>query len=191
MILLIDNYDSFTQNLFQLIGAIYPNVQLVRNDKITLEEIKALNPKAIILSPGPGRPEEAGICVDVIRSFAREIPILGVCLGHQAIGVAFGGQVISAPKILHGKKSPLFHRRRGLFKQADLPVNVGRYHSLVIEKKSLPDCLCIEAEDPSGMIMAIKHSEFPCYGVQFHPESILTSQGDLMIRNFLQETGIC
>jgi anthranilate synthase/aminodeoxychorismate synthase-like glutamine amidotransferase len=191
MILLIDNYDSFTHNLYQLIASIYPEVKVVRNDCITVEEIKKLNPKAIVLSPGPGRPEEAGVCLDVIRTFAPTIPILGVCLGHQAIGLAFGGQVVSAPEILHGKKSLTFHHRRGLFKGCTLPLNVGRYHSLVVDKKTVPSCLAIEAEDPFEVVMALKHKEFPCYGVQFHPESILTSQGEQLMRNFLHEIGLC
>ncbi len=191
MILLIDNYDSFTQNLYQLIAAIYPEIKIVRNDCITLEEVKALNPKAIILSPGPGHPRESGICIDVIHNLAPTVPILGVCLGHQAIGFAFGGDVISAPEKFHGKKSPMFHRRQRMFKGASLPVNIGRYHSLVIDKKTLPSCLSVEAEDASGVIMALKHNDYPCYGVQFHPESIMTSQGDLMIRNFLKEIGLC
>lgn len=191
MILLIDNYDSFTQNLYQLIAAIYPAVKIVRNDCITLDEVKALNPKAIILSPGPGHPEASGVCIDVIQNLAATVPILGVCLGHQAIGFAFGADVVSAPEMLHGKKSPMFHRRKGMFKGASLPVNIGRYHSLVVDKKTLPACLSIEAEDASGVIMALKHKEYPCYGVQFHPESIMTSQGDLMVRNFLKEIGLC
>lgn len=191
MILLIDNYDSFTQNLYQLVAAIYPEIKIVRNDEITLDEIKALNPKAIILSPGPGHPKESGVCIDVIRHLAPTIPILGVCLGHQAIGFAFGADVTSAPEMLHGKKSPMFHRRQGMFKGASLPVNIGRYHSLAVDKKTLPPCLSIEAEDASGVIMALKHKEYPCYGVQFHPESIMTSQGDLMVRNFLKEIGLC
>ncbi|MBI2809531.1 MAG: aminodeoxychorismate/anthranilate synthase component II [Candidatus Melainabacteria bacterium] len=191
MILLIDNYDSFTHNLYQLTASFYPDVKVVRNDKITLDEIAALKPKAIILSPGPGRPDEAGICLDVIRAFASTIPLLGVCLGHQAIGMAFGGSVVSAPEILHGKRSQIFHRRQGLFKGAPLPCTAGRYHSLVIEKQSMPDCLTIEAEDIDGTVMAVRHKQFPCFGVQFHPESILTSQGDVLIRNFLKEAGIC
>ncbi len=191
MILLIDNYDSFTHNLYQLISPIYPQVKVVRNDKITLDEIRTLNPQAIILSPGSGHPEEAGICIDLIRTFAPTIPILGVCLGHQAIGIAFGAPVVSAPQILHGKKSAVFHRRKGMFKGCALPLNVGRYHSLVIDKGSIPSCLCVEGEDASGVIMAIKHEQFPCYGVQFHPESILTEQGELMIRNFLQQADLC
>ncbi|MBS0604150.1 MAG: aminodeoxychorismate/anthranilate synthase component II [Verrucomicrobia bacterium] len=187
MILLIDNYDSFTHNLYQLIAANNPVVKIVRNDKIAIEEIAALNPKAIVLSPGPGRPEDAGICIDAIRAFGQSIPILGVCLGHQAMGIAFGGQVVSAPEILHGKKSLVFHRRQGIFKGVPLPFSAGRYHSLVIDRKTLPSCLSIEAEDASEVVMAIKHREFPCYGVQFHPESILTAHGELLIRNFLKQ----
>ncbi len=189
MILLIDNYDSFTHNLYQIVASIHKEVKVVRNDQITLDEIRELNPKAIILSPGPGRPEDAGVCVDAIRVFAGTIPILGICLGHQAIGFAFGGQIISAPEILHGKKSMMFHRRQGLFKGATLPLAAGRYHSLAVDKKTLPHCLGIEAEDASGTIMALKHKEFSCFGLQFHPESILTPQGDLLIRNFLE--GLC
>jgi anthranilate synthase component II len=191
MILLIDNYDSFTYNLYQLVASIQRDVKVVRNDRITLEEIAALKPQAIILSPGPGHPEEAGICLDAIRAFAPIIPILGVCLGHQAIGLAFGGQVVSAPEILHGKKSLVFHRRQGVFKGVALPCHAGRYHSLVVDKKSMPACLTIEAEDSSDVVMAIKHKEFPCFGVQFHPESILTTGGELLICNFLQEARIC
>ncbi len=191
MILLIDNYDSFTHNLYQLIASIQGDVKVVRNDRMTLEEIASLKPQAIILSPGPGRAEKAGVCLDVVRAFAPIIPILGVCLGHQAIGVAFGGQVISAPAILHGKKSLVFHRRQGIFKGITLPCHAGRYHSLIVDKKTLPACLNIEAEDTDEIVMAIKHKEFPCYGLQFHPESILTAQGELIIRNFLKETKVC
>ena len=191
MILLIDNYDSFTHNLYQLAAGIDPDVKVVRNDAISLEEIRTLNPKAIILSPGPGRPEEAGICIDVIRTFAQTVPILGICLGHQAIGMAFGGAVVSAPSILHGKKSPIFHRRQGIFKGVTLPFAAGRYHSLIVDRKTLPDCLQVEAEDLDQTVMAIKHREFPCYGLQFHPESILTEQGERLMRNFLQEMVPC
>lgn len=187
MIVLIDNYDSFTYNLYQLIASIGFQVKVVRNDRISLEKIAELNPKAILLSPGPGRPETAGICLDTIQTFASSIPILGVCLGHQAIGLSFGGRVVQAPQILHGKQSLIFHRRKGLFQGISLPCIVGRYHSLVIEKKTLPECLLIEAEDNEGTIMAVKHKEFPCYGVQFHPESILTKDGEQIIRNFFNE----
>jgi anthranilate synthase component 2 len=191
MILVIDNYDSFTYNLYQLIASIQGQVKVVRNDRITLEDIASLQPQAIILSPGPGRPEEAGICLNAIRAFAPIIPILGVCLGHQAIGLAFGAQIVPAPDILHGKKSLIFHRRQGIFKGMMLPYHAGRYHSLLVDKKTLPACLNIEAEDAHEAVMAIKHKEFPCYGLQFHPESILTTQGDLLVRNFLNEVGIC
>lgn len=191
MILLIDNYDSFTHNLYQLAAKQYEKIKVVRNDRITLDEIRALNPKAIILSPGPGRPEDAGVCLDVICTLAPTIPILGVCLGHQAIGMAFGGQVVSSPEILHGKKSLVFHSRKGIFKGCPLPLMAARYHSLVVDKKTIPDCLSIEGEDASGVVMAIKHREFPCYGVQFHPESILTPQGEQMMCNFLHEAGLC
>ena len=191
MILLIDNYDSFTHNLYQLIAALYPDVHLVRNDKITVDEIAKMPLKAIILSPGPGHPEESGICLDVIARFAPSIPILGVCLGHQAIGLAFGAIVNSAPEMLHGKKSSIFHCRKRLFQGVTLPLAVGRYHSLVIDKTTLPSCLCVEAEDKEGVIMAVKHLDYPCFGVQFHPESILTSEGESIIRNFLKEVGIC
>lgn len=187
MILLIDNYDSFTYNLYQLIGAMYPDVKVVRNDQLTLEEIKNLNPKAIIISPGPGRPEEAGICIDLIKAFYRDIPILGVCLGHQAIGIAFGGNVISASQILHGKASPIFHQRDGIFAKTPLPFLAGRYHSLMVEKKSLPKELAILAEDEQGQIMSLKHIHAPCYGMQFHPESILTSHGEGLIRAFIDK----
>jgi anthranilate synthase component II len=191
MILLIDNYDSFTYNLYQLIAALGCEVKVVRNDCISVEEVRALKAKAIVLSPGPGRPEEAGVCLDLIRAFAQEIPILGICLGHQAIGLAFGAAVVAAPDIVHGKKSPVFHSRKGLFKGCPLPLSVGRYHSLVVEKCTIPSCLSIEGEDAKEVVMAIKHREFPCYGVQFHPESILTEQGELMMRNFLAEVGLC
>ena len=191
MILLIDNYDSFTYNLYQLIAGIHKDVKIVRNDRISVSEIASLRPQAIVLSPGPGRPEEAGICLDLIRTFAPTIPILGVCLGHQAIGLAFGGQVVSAPEIFHGKNSLIFHRRQGIFRGLALPCFAGRYHSLVVDKSSMPAALSIEAEDASGTVMAIKHKEYPCFGVQFHPESILTSQGEMLIRNFLSQVHVC
>lgn len=191
MILIIDNYDSFTHNLYQLIAGMTEEVKVVRNDCMTLEEIRALNPKAIILSPGPGRPEEAGICLDVIRAFAPTTPILGVCLGHQVIGMAFGGEVVSAPEILHGKKSNVFHCRRGIFNGCPLPITVGRYHSLVVDRKTLPACFSVEGEDADEVVMAMKHKDYPCYGVQFHPESIMTAEGEIMMRNFLREAGVC
>ncbi len=186
MILIIDNYDSFTYNLFQAVAEINPDVKVVRNDKISLEEIEAMHPKGIILSPGPGRPENAGICVDLIRRFGSKIPILGVCLGHQAIGIAYGGNVVGSSEILHGKDSLIFHARKRLFKNMPLPFFAGRYHSLLVEKGSLPKELAIEAETAEGLIMGIAHLEHPVYGVQFHPESILTPEGKTLIKQFLE-----
>lgn len=185
MILLIDNYDSFTYNLYQIIAKLRPDVKVVRNDKITLEEIEALKPEGIILSPGPGRPEEAGICMELIKKFAPTIPILGVCLGHQAMGAVFGGKVIGAGEIVHGKPSSIFHNRKGFYKSMPLPFEAGRYHSLIVEKESLPSELMIEAETDDGLIMAMRHIKYPCFGVQFHPESILTPQGEKLITEFL------
>ena len=189
MILIIDNYDSFTYNLYQVIAKLEEDVRqevrVVRNDQITVEEVLRLNPKAIFLSPGPGRPEDAGICMELIRACAETIPIFGVCLGHQAIAAAFGGNVVGAGSIVHGKPGVIFHQRTGLFQGMPLPFVAGRYHSLMVEKSSLPDDLVIEAETADGLIMAIKHTRYPCYGVQFHPESILTPQGHTLIRNFL------
>jgi anthranilate synthase component 2 len=187
MILLIDNYDSFTYNLYQLILKNDVQLRVVRNDKITLEEIKQLKPKAIVLSPGPGRPEDAGICVDVIKQFASSIPILGVCLGHQAIGIAFGGKVVQADEIMHGKPAYVFHQHTSLYKNMPLPFVAGRYHSLIVEKKSLPAELLIEAENSDGIIMGIKHRDYPTYGVQFHPESILTPEGNNLIKQFIKD----
>ncbi|MES2122205.1 MAG: aminodeoxychorismate/anthranilate synthase component II [Chlamydiota bacterium] len=191
MILLIDNYDSFTYNLYQLVAKTHPNIRVVRNDAISLEEIALMKPEAILLSPGPGRPEDAGICIPLIQRFAPEIPILGICLGHQAIGAAFGAEVIKAPEIFHGKKGTIFHSRKGLFKGVPLPFTAGRYHSLVVKKETLPPVLAISAETPEGMIMAIQHTIYPCYGIQFHPESILTSHGELLISNFLMSVPCC
>ncbi|MBS0625714.1 MAG: aminodeoxychorismate/anthranilate synthase component II [Verrucomicrobia bacterium] len=186
MILLIDNYDSFTYNLFQAIAVIRSDVKVVRNDQITIEEIEKLGPEAIILSPGPGRPEDSGVCLDVIKKFGPKIPILGVCLGHQAIGLVYGGRVIGSSEIRHGKESLIFHRRKDLFRGMPLPFQAGRYHSLLIEKESLPEELIIEAETPEGLIMAVSHKTHPVYGVQFHPESILTPEGMILIRNFIE-----
>ncbi len=191
MILLIDNYDSFTYNLYQLAAKIRPDIRVVRNDAISLEEIARLQPEAILLSPGPGSPEDAGICIPLIQRFAPEIPILGICLGHQAIGAAFGAEVIRAPQILHGKKGTIFHSRKGLFKGVPLPFAAGRYHSLVVKKETLPPVLAISAETPEGMIMAMQHNVYPCYGIQFHPESILTSHGELLLSNFLRSLPCC
>lgn len=185
MILLIDNYDSFTYNLYQMLLQFDEEVKVVRNDEITLDQVAALKPDAIVISPGPGRPEDAGVCVALIQRFAATIPILGVCLGHQAIGIAFGAQIIRAHQIVHGKKSLIFHRRKELFEKMKLPFSAGRYHSLVIDPQNLPDVLQIDAQTPDGLIMAIKHRHYLCFGIQFHPESIMTEQGAQLIANFM------
>ena len=188
MILLIDNYDSFSYNLYQLIGEVKPDIMVSRNDKITLDEIKDLNPEAIILSPGPGKPENAGICVELVREFYNKIPILGVCLGHQAICAAFGGKVSYAKRLMHGKSSSISLDYDYLFKGLPSEITVGRYHSLSLVEDSLPDCLEIisKAKD-DGEVMAVKHKEFNIYGLQFHPESILTPDGLTIIDNFLDK----
>lgn len=188
MILIIDNYDSFTYNLYQAFAVLTKDVQVVRNDKITLAEIEKLKPAGIVLSPGPGHPLESGICIDVIKNLGKSTPILGVCLGHQAIGVAFGGVVNPATLQLHGKQTLLFHNRSGIFKGVPLPFQAGRYHSLIVEKISLPHELKIDATDTTGNIMAMSHREYPIFGLQFHPESILTPDGSQILKNFI---GIC
>ncbi len=186
MILLIDNYDSFTYNLYQQVGSFYKDIQVVRNDKITIAEIEEMKPACIILSPGPGRPEEAGIIVDVIQTFYKKIPILGICLGHQAIAAAFGGDVIRAKEIMHGKKSMITHQKRGVFAHLPEQLEVMRYHSLAIDLETLPAELRVEAMTTDKEIMAISHKEYPVIGIQFHPESIGTKTGNQMIENFLQ-----
>lgn len=184
MLLIIDNYDSFTYNLYQAIATETENVKVACNDQITLEEIEKLHPKGIVISPGPGRPESAGICIEVVQKLGLKIPILGVCLGHQAIGCAFGAKITQSQDIVHGKQSLIFHNRERLFKGMPLPFKAGRYHSLRVEK--LPIELVIDAETPDGLIMAIHHKEYPVFGVQFHPESILTPEGKTIIQNFLE-----
>jgi anthranilate synthase/aminodeoxychorismate synthase-like glutamine amidotransferase len=185
MILMIDNYDSFTYNLVQYLQQMGADVLVKRNDEIDLEEIERLAPEAIFLSPGPCTPREAGITVDVIRRFHATIPILGVCLGHQAIGYAFGGEVIRAGRIMHGKTSPVFNDGQTIFEGLPSPMTAGRYHSLIVERESLPSCLRITAETAEGEIMGLRHEAYPVEGIQFHPESILTPQGKRIIRNFL------
>ncbi|MEH6943399.1 anthranilate synthase component II [Bacillus sp. JJ722] len=188
MILLIDNYDSFTYNLYQQIGEYYSDIVVIRNDRITVDEVEEMKPEAIILSPGPGRPEDAGICMEVIERLYSSIPILGICLGHQSIGAAFGAKIISAKKIMHGKMSAVSHSGIGVFAGLPQDVEVMRYHSLAVDRSSLPDCLSIEATS-DGELMSIAHKEYPVVGIQFHPESIGTKDGSIMIRSFLQLAG--
>lgn len=185
MILLIDNYDSFTYNLYQYIGEFEQDIRVYRNDEITLEEIAALKPDKIVLSPGPKSPKEAGICVDVIKRFYKEIPILGICLGHQSIGYAFGATVTYAKEIYHGKASMVSHNGKGIFQGIESPTRVARYHSLAIVEDTLTDEFEISAKADDGEIMAIKHKNYPLIGLQFHPESIYTPNGMKMIENFI------
>lgn len=192
MILMIDNYDSFTYNLVQYFGELGADVKVVRNDEITIDGIAELAPQKIVISPGPCTPNEAGVSVEAIKVFAGKIPLLGVCLGHQSIGQAFGGKVIRAPYVMHGKTSPVYHKNTGVFTGLKNPFQATRYHSLVIEKESLPDCLEMTAwtqhDDGSvAEIMGVRHKSLAVEGVQFHPESILTEHGHDMLRNFLLE----
>ena len=189
MILLIDNYDSFSYNLFQLIGEIESDVMVFRNDKINLAEIEKLNPEAIILSPGPGKPENAGICIDIVKKFHDKIPILGVCLGHQAICAAFGGKISHAKRLMHGKSSLISLNDDEIFNKLDKKITVGRYHSLSLVKNTLPGELMVisKSMDDDDEIMAIKHEKFNVYGLQFHPESILTPDGFKIINNFINK----
>lgn len=188
MILIIDNYDSFTYNLYQYVGIFDPDIKVVRNDKITINEIKQLNPEKIILSPGPKSPNEAGICLEIIKYFYNKKPILGVCLGHQCIAAAFGGKVSYAKNIVHGKQSTINHDGTSIFKGIPSPIKIARYHSLAAIKEELPDCLDILAETNDGEIMAIKHKDFSVVGVQFHPESIYTEHGKRIVENFVSGT---
>lgn len=188
MILLIDNYDSFTYNLYQTLAQVTDTVQVVRNDCVSLDEIEQLAPDGIVLSPGPGRPEDAGICVDIVRRFSGRIPILGVCLGHQAIATAFGGQVVLADRTVHGKNAFIFHTRQGLYAKMPLPFAGGRYHSLIVDRDSLPETLEIDAENNLGLVMGLRHREHPTFGLQFHPESILTPDGPRILRQFIHVT---
>jgi len=186
MILMIDNYDSFTYILVQYLGQLGQDVMVYRNDEITLDEIGKLAPDAIFLSPGPCTPKEAGITVDVIREFHKSVPLMGVCLGHPAIGYAFGGNVVRAGRLMHGKTSPIISDGKTIFKGLPNPFTAGRYHSLLVERTSLPSCLEISAETEEGEIMGIRHREYPVEGIQFHPESILTPHGKRIIKNYLE-----
>ena len=188
MLLMIDNYDSFTYNLVQYLRELGEEVEVYRNDKISLAEIETLNPTRLVVSPGPCTPNEAGISVEVIKHFAGKLPILGVCLGHQSIGQAYGGKVVRADRLMHGKTSPIFHDNRELFVGLPDPFDATRYHSLLVERSSLPECLEITAWTEEGEIMGMRHRDLQVWGVQFHPESILTVAGMNMLNNFLQMT---
>ncbi|MBO6548774.1 MAG: aminodeoxychorismate/anthranilate synthase component II [Rhizobiales bacterium] len=190
MITLIDNYDSFTYNLVHYIGDLGVHSDVVRNDKITVAKVLKAKPKAIVLSPGPCTPNEAGICLELIKKAAGKFPIFGVCLGHQSIGQAFGGKVIKAPELMHGKTSEITHEEHSVFKGLPSPFTATRYHSLIVEKKSLPDCFDITAESSDGLIMGLAHKEYPIFGVQFHPESIASDYGHKILGNFLEIAGL-
>jgi anthranilate synthase component II len=185
MILMIDNYDSFTYNLVQYLLILGAEVEVVRNDRISLDEIQRKNPEGIVISPGPCRPEDAGICVEAIRTFSGQIPILGVCLGHQAIAMAFGGKVIGARQLMHGKVSTVTADGKSVYRGIQSPFEAMRYHSLAVSREDLPSCLAITAEAEDGEIMGIRHTEHPTEGIQFHPESIMTPVGKRLLRNFL------
>jgi anthranilate synthase/aminodeoxychorismate synthase-like glutamine amidotransferase len=185
MILMIDNYDSFTYNLVQYLGEMGQQLKVFRNDKITVEQIEEMKPDRIIVSPGPCTPNEAGISVEAIKHFAGKVPILGVCLGHQSIGQAFGGEIVRAQRLMHGKTSPIHHDGEGVFKDLPNPFEATRYHSLVIRRETIPDCLQITAETDMREIMGVRHKELPIEGVQFHPESILTGEGKKLLANFV------
>lgn len=185
MILLVDNYDSFTFNLYQYMGTFQEDIRVVRNDAVTVGDIRAMAPERIVLSPGPKSPRDAGVCVEAVRELYREVPILGICLGHQCIGEAFGGTVGYAKAIFHGKQSLVAHDGKGIFSGIDSPVLVARYHSLAIMREGFPECLKVTAQTDDGEIMAVRHKEYPVVGLQFHPESIYTEHGKRMIENFL------
>lgn len=188
MILLIDNYDSFTFNLYQYVGIFTPDIKVVRNDKITIKEIEEMKPDKIIISPGPKSPTEAGICLELIKYFYDKKPILGVCLGHQCIGAAFGGIVTYAKSVLHGKQSVINHDGSSIFRGIHTPIKIARYHSLAISKENFPECLSILAVTDDDEIMAVRHKEYPVVGLQFHPESIFTEHGKRLIENFVNGT---
>jgi anthranilate synthase/aminodeoxychorismate synthase-like glutamine amidotransferase len=186
MMVMIDNYDSFTYNLVQYFRQLGEEVRTYRNNAISIKELEALSPEAIVISPGPKTPEKAGICVDVVRYFKAKVSILGVCLGHQVIGYAFGGKIVKAKSIMHGKTSSIFHDQKNIFQGIESPLTAVRYHSLVIEKDTLPDCLTVSAHTEDGEIMGVRHKSYLIEGIQFHPESILTPVGKRILRNFLK-----
>ena len=185
MIAVIDNYDSFTYNLVQYLGTLGATIEVRRNDAVTVAELQAMTLEGLVVSPGPGEPRDAGITEDAIRALSGSVPILGVCLGHQAIGEVFGGKVVRAPRLMHGKTSPILHKGRGLFAGMDNPFEATRYHSLIVERDSLPDVFDVTAWTPEGELMGMKHKSHETWGVQFHPESVLTKQGLKLIENFL------
>jgi len=182
---MIDNYDSFTYNLVQYLGVLGGNVEVRRNDQVSLEEIEAMAPERLVISPGPGVPQSAGIIIPIIQRFYRQVPILGVCLGHQAVAAAFGGRVVRAVRLMHGKTSQIYHDGRGVFRDVPDPFTATRYHSLAVERESLPSCFEISAEAEDGEIMGLRHRDYPVHGIQFHPESILTQEGMRILENFL------
>jgi len=186
MLLMIDNYDSFTYNLVQYFGELGEEIEVFRNDKVSLSEIEKLNPEVLVISPGPGTPKDAGISLDLINHFTGKLPILGVCLGHQCIGESFGGNIVPAPRLMHGKTSLIHHDGKDIFKALPNPLEATRYHSLIIEKETMPDCLEVNAWTEEQEIMGVKHKECLVWGVQFHPESILTTSGKKLLNNFLE-----
>lgn len=189
MILMIDNYDSFTYNLVQYLGELGGDLQVYRNDKITINEIKKIRPDHIVISPGPKYPKDAGISNEVIINFSGKAPILGVCLGHQCVGEVFGAKIVPAKRLMHGKTSLIYHNKKTIFKGIENPFEATRYHSLLVEREDLPDCLEVTAETKEKEIMGLKHKKFPVWGVQFHPESILTKEGKSILKNFLKIKG--
>lgn len=189
MLLIIDNYDSFTYNLVQYFGELEAEILVKRNDEITPDEVAELKPSHLVISPGPGTPDQAGVSNELIRRFGPEIPLLGVCLGHQCIGQVFGGEVVRAERLMHGKTSPVFHDSKQLFKGLPNPFDATRYHSLIVKRETLPSCLKITAETSDQEIMGLRHESHPVYGVQFHPESILTREGKNLLKNFLSLQG--
>ena len=187
MLLLLDNYDSFTYNIYQLLAELGAEIEVVRNDAATVSELSKRGYSGVVISPGPGEPKDAGVTEDLIREMKGVVPILGVCLGHQAIGEVFGGKVVRAPKIVHGKTSRIRHDGVGIYRDLPQPFDVGRYHSLILERETLPDCLAVTAETEDGIIMGVRHKEYDVEGVQFHPESILTPEGRTLLGNFLRK----
>lgn len=186
MILLLDNYDSFTYNLYQYLCELGAKVRVLRNDVVTADGVARMKPSHIVISPGPGRPEEAGVSMEVIRKLGHKVPLLGVCLGHQAMAQVFGGKIVRAPRLMHGKTSSIFHDGKGIYRGVENPFTATRYHSLVADRRSLPSVFTVSARTSDGVVMGIRHNEFPMEGVQFHPESIMTPEGKNLLRNFLK-----